>query len=82
MSAPAPARIREPEIDAVTGADGVRTVRLGGAWDIRALEAKSRAIARDLARFAPRDAWELTRVGTPRRPDVHSRSRPTRRSTG
>jgi phospholipid/cholesterol/gamma-HCH transport system permease protein len=62
MSAPAPARIHEPAIDAVTGADGVRTIRLGGAWDIRALEAKSRAIAGELARFAPRDAWDLTGV--------------------
>jgi phospholipid/cholesterol/gamma-HCH transport system permease protein len=62
MSAPAPARIREPEIDVVTGADGVRTIRLGGAWDIRALEVRARALGRELARFAARDAWDLTGV--------------------
>ncbi len=62
MSAPAPPRIREPAIDVVTGADGVRTVRLGGAWDIRALEARARALGDDLARFAARDTWDLTGV--------------------
>jgi len=66
MSAPAPARIREPEVDVVTGADGARTVRLGGAWDIRALEARARALATELGRFAARDrsgdGWDLTGV--------------------
>jgi phospholipid/cholesterol/gamma-HCH transport system permease protein len=62
MSTPAPPRIREPEIDVATAADGVRTVRLGGAWDIRALEVRARDLGRDLARFAPRDAWDLTGV--------------------
>jgi phospholipid/cholesterol/gamma-HCH transport system permease protein len=62
MPAPAPARIREPELDVATGADGARTVRLGGAWDIRALEARARTLGRELARFAPRDAWDLTGV--------------------
>jgi len=62
MSATAPARIREPEIDAVSGADGVRTIRLGGAWDIRALETRARDLGRDLAQFATRDAWDLTGV--------------------
>jgi phospholipid/cholesterol/gamma-HCH transport system permease protein len=62
MSSPAPARIREPEIDVVTGADGARTIRLGGAWDIRALEVRARSLAQDLARFAGGDAWDLTGV--------------------
>ena len=62
MSAPAPARIREPEIDAVSGADGTRTIRLGGAWDIRALETRARALGSELARFAARDTWDLTNV--------------------
>jgi len=62
MADPAPKRIRDPEIDADTGADGTRTVRLGGAWDIRALETRTRALGSELARFAVRDAWDLTGV--------------------
>jgi phospholipid/cholesterol/gamma-HCH transport system permease protein len=62
MADPAPARIRDPEIDAEPGTDGTRTVRLGGAWDIRALEARARALSGELARFAARDAWDLTGI--------------------
>ncbi|MCL4800857.1 MAG: ABC transporter permease [Burkholderiales bacterium] len=62
MADPAPTRIREPEIDAETAADGTRTVRLGGAWDIRALEVRARALGGELARFAARDAWDLSGV--------------------
>jgi phospholipid/cholesterol/gamma-HCH transport system permease protein len=62
MPAPVSERVREPEIDAVSAPDGTRTVRLAGAWDIRALEGGARAIARELARFAPRDVWDLTGI--------------------
>jgi len=58
----APTRIHDPEIDAETGADGTRTVRLVGAWDIRALETRARALGGELARFAARDAWDLTGI--------------------
>lgn len=62
MAEPAPKRIRDPEIDADTGADGTRTVRLGGAWDIRALETRARALGSELARFAVQDTWDLTGI--------------------
>lgn len=62
MAEPAPKRIRDPEIDAETGADGTRTVRVGGAWDIRALEFRATALRGELARFAARDAWDLTGI--------------------
>lgn len=62
MADSAPTRIRDPEIDAETGADGTRTIRLGGAWDIRALETRTRALGGELAAFAARDAWDLTGV--------------------
>jgi phospholipid/cholesterol/gamma-HCH transport system permease protein len=62
MADPAPARIRNPEIDAEPGADGTHTVRLGGAWDIRALETQARALGAELARFAARDTWDLTGI--------------------
>lgn len=62
MAEPAPKRIRDPEIDAETGADGTRTVRVGGAWDIRALEFRATALGGELAQFAARDAWDLTGI--------------------
>lgn len=62
MADSAPTRIRDPEIDAETGADGTRTIRLGGAWDIRALETRTRALGGELAAFAARDAWDLTGI--------------------
>jgi len=62
MAEPAPKQIRDPEIDAETGADGMRTIRLGGAWDIRALETRTRALGGELAGFAARDAWDLTGI--------------------
>lgn len=62
MADAAPKQIRDPEIDAETGADGTHTVRLGGAWDIRALETRTRALGGELARFAARDAWDLTGI--------------------
>jgi phospholipid/cholesterol/gamma-HCH transport system permease protein len=62
MADSAPTRIHDPEIDADTGADGTRTVRVSGAWDIRALESRTRVLASELARFAARDAWDLTGI--------------------
>ncbi len=62
MAEPAPKRIRDPEIDAELSADGTRTIRVGGAWDIRALETRASALGGELARFAARDAWDLTGI--------------------
>jgi phospholipid/cholesterol/gamma-HCH transport system permease protein len=62
MAEPAPKRIRDPEIDAELSADGTRVVRVGGAWDIRALETRASALGSELARFAARDAWDLTGI--------------------
>jgi len=62
MADHAPTRIRDPGIDAEQAADGTRTIRIGGAWDIRALETRARALGDELARFAARDAWDLTGI--------------------
>jgi len=62
MAEPAPKRIRDPAIDAELSADGTRTVRVGGAWDIRALETRAGALGGELAQFAARDAWDLTGI--------------------
>jgi phospholipid/cholesterol/gamma-HCH transport system permease protein len=62
MAEPAPKRIRDPAIDAELSADGTRTVRVGGAWDIRALETRATALGGELARFAAGDAWDLTGI--------------------
>ncbi len=62
MADPAPARIHDPEINAEAGADGTHIVRIGGAWDIRALETRASALGSELARFAARDAWDLTGI--------------------
>lgn len=62
MADPAPARIHDPEINVEAGADGAHIVRIGGAWDIRALETRASALGNELARFAARDAWDLTGI--------------------
>ncbi len=62
MSDAAAPRIGAPAIAAAIAPDGARTVALSGAWDIRALETQAQALTRDLARFAARDAWDLTGV--------------------
>jgi phospholipid/cholesterol/gamma-HCH transport system permease protein len=50
--------IREPEVRDLGGG----SVALDGAWDIRALESRSRRISGELARCADADAWDLSGV--------------------
>lgn len=56
--------VSDPEVQAIAAGDGVLTVQLSGAWDIRALESRARAL-----QFALHDAvraggarWDLSRV--------------------
>ena len=54
--------VREPEISDAHGADGRGVVALTGAWDIRALEARARRLAPELARRGDAPAWDLSGV--------------------
>jgi phospholipid/cholesterol/gamma-HCH transport system permease protein len=54
--------VREPEISEVRGADGRGMIALSGAWDIRALEARARRLAPELARRGEAPAWDLSDV--------------------
>ncbi|MCU0805220.1 MAG: ABC transporter permease [Burkholderiales bacterium] len=54
--------IHHPEIRDRRGEAGVGAIALSGAWDIRALEARSRQLAGELARYATADAWDLSGV--------------------
>jgi phospholipid/cholesterol/gamma-HCH transport system permease protein len=53
--------IHHPEIRDRRGEAG-GAIALSGAWDIRSLEARSRHLAGELARYAGADAWDLTGV--------------------
>jgi phospholipid/cholesterol/gamma-HCH transport system permease protein len=56
--------VRDPEVQAVTIGDGALTVQLSGAWDIRALESRARALQTSLqeAVRAGGARWDLSRV--------------------
>jgi len=55
--------IHHPEIRDRRGeAGGEGAVALSGAWDIRALETRSRHLAGELARYANAEAWDLSGV--------------------
>ena len=56
--------VRDPDVKATVAADGARAVRLSGAWDIRALESRSRALQATLedAARGPEGEWDLSQV--------------------
>jgi phospholipid/cholesterol/gamma-HCH transport system permease protein len=56
--------VRDPEVQAIAAGDGALTVQLSGAWDIRALESRARALQLSLqeAVRAGGARWDLSRV--------------------
>src|SRR5262249_51270967 len=56
--------VRDPEVQVSTTGDGTRVVHLSGAWDIRALESRARALQSALQAAGPADAsrWDLSRI--------------------
>jgi phospholipid/cholesterol/gamma-HCH transport system permease protein len=54
--------IHHPEIRDRRGEVDGGAIALSGAWDIRALEARSRHLAGELARYATADTWDLSGV--------------------
>lgn len=56
--------VRDPDVQATVAGDGARTVRLSGAWDIRALESRARALQGTLedAARASDASWNLSQV--------------------
>src|SRR5438477_34120 len=55
--------VRDPDVQVTAAGDGARVVRLSGAWDIRALESRARALQaalRDAALSA--GAWDLSQI--------------------
>ena len=63
QQASAPA-ILDPEVSQSRAEDGAPAVQLSGAWDIRALEARARALKLQLQQFAaaPGSQWDLSRI--------------------
>jgi phospholipid/cholesterol/gamma-HCH transport system permease protein len=56
--------VSDPEVQAIAAGDGALTVQLSGAWDIRALESRARALQLSLqeAVRAGGTRWDLSRV--------------------
>jgi ABC-type transporter Mla MlaB component len=56
--------VRDPEVQATAAGDGARAVRLSGAWDIRALESRVRALQATLedAARGSESSWDLSQV--------------------
>src|SRR5260370_37550891 len=56
--------VRDPVVQATVTGSGARTVELSGAWDIRALESRARALQRTLQDEARGGEahWDLSQV--------------------
>jgi len=56
--------VLDPDVQITAAGDGARVVHLSGAWDIRALESRARALQSALREAGPVNAaqWDLSRI--------------------